>query len=147
MLINNAVAANVMFPAAPPMVRADRYTSCRVAVDLIGYAGTSYRRIHIKPVFVTFCHGRVGNGRNREGWLGNGAAEKPDRITLFGNGRDRLESPSVGSTPGHPKRNGAVWRRLLAGTVWKALQRQTLVVERDRSCPFLRGKGHRARMW
>ena len=29
------------------------------------------------PACVTFCHGRVGNGRNREGWSGNSAAEKP----------------------------------------------------------------------
>lgn len=52
---------------------------------------------------VIFCHGRVGNARNREGWFGNGAAEKPDGVTLFGNGRERLESPSVSSSPGHPK--------------------------------------------
>lgn len=52
---------------------------------------------------VTFCHRRVRNGRNREGSFGNGAAENHYRIILFGNGRDRLESPGVGSTPGHPK--------------------------------------------
>ena len=34
---------------------------------------------------------------------GTGATEKPDGLTPFGSGGYRLESPSVGSTPGHPK--------------------------------------------
>jgi hypothetical protein len=50
--------------------------------------------------FVTDGSETVGIGRDGSG---TNAAEKPDRITLFGNGRDRLESPSLGSTPGHPK--------------------------------------------
>jgi hypothetical protein len=44
----------------------------------------------------------VGIGRDGSG---ASAAEKPDRITLFGNGRDRLESPNLGSTPGHPMKS------------------------------------------
>jgi hypothetical protein len=51
---------------------------------------------------VTFCHRQVVNGRNQQGWFGNQCVGKPYRVTRFGNGRDRLESPSLGSTPGHP---------------------------------------------
>jgi hypothetical protein len=36
---------------------------------------------------------------------GTSATGKPHRITLFGIGRDRLESPNVGSSPGHPNRS------------------------------------------
>ena len=50
--------------------------------------------------FVTDGSERVGIGRDG---TGTSAAEKPYTMTLFGNGRDWLESPSVGSTPGHPK--------------------------------------------
>jgi hypothetical protein len=54
-----------------------------------------------KSHFVTDGSETVGIGRNDRG---TSAADNPGRITLFGNGRDRLESPSVGSTPGHPKK-------------------------------------------
>ena len=51
--------------------------------------------------FVTDGSETVGIGRDDSG---TSAAEKPDGVTLFGNGRYRLESPSLGSTPGHPKK-------------------------------------------
>jgi hypothetical protein len=44
----------------------------------------------------------VGKGRYQAGRSGNRAAENRYGITLLGNGRYRLESPSLGSTPGHP---------------------------------------------
>lgn len=50
--------------------------------------------------FVTDGLEVAGIGRDRSG---TSAAQRPYGITLFGNGRHRLESPSVGSTPGHPK--------------------------------------------
>lgn len=62
--------------------------------------------------FVTDGSEMVGMAK---GWLGNGAAEKPERITLFGNGRDRLESPSVGSTPGHPNKYYSYFTDFLSG--------------------------------
>jgi hypothetical protein len=51
--------------------------------------------------FVTDRSEAVGIGRDD---LGTSAAGKPYKITLFGDGRERLESPSVGSTPGHPNK-------------------------------------------
>jgi hypothetical protein len=51
--------------------------------------------------FVTDGSETVGIGRDDRG---TSATEKPDSIILFGNGRSRLESPSLGSTPGHPKK-------------------------------------------
>ena len=51
--------------------------------------------------FVTDGSEAVGIGRDGSG---TSAAEKRCGITLFGIGRERLESPSVGSTPGHPKK-------------------------------------------
>ena len=50
--------------------------------------------------FVTDGSETVGTGRDGSG---SGAAEKRYEVTLFGNGRDRLEPPSLGSTPGHPR--------------------------------------------
>jgi hypothetical protein len=51
---------------------------------------------------VTFCHRRVGSGRDLEGRSGSQCGGIALRLTLSGNGRDRLESPSVGSTPAIP---------------------------------------------
>ena len=51
----------------------------------------------------TRCHGRVENGQDRKGRFGNQCDGKAEGVTLFGIGRERLESPSVGSSPGHPK--------------------------------------------
>jgi hypothetical protein len=74
-------------------------------------------RNQVKPPHVSAvsCHGFVterletdGNGWDTPGFS---ATEKPYGITLFGNGWDWLESPSEGSTPGHPIEN-----RYFAGT-------------------------------
>jgi hypothetical protein len=53
--------------------------------------------------FLTFSNGAVGNGRKQTVTVGKLGAKKPYQITLFGNGRDCPEPPSLGSTPGHPK--------------------------------------------
>ena len=55
--------------------------------------------------FVTDGSETVGIGRDGSGIS---AAEKSYGITLFGNGRDRLESPSLGSTPGHPIKTSVI---------------------------------------
>ena len=60
----------------------------------------------------TLCHGRVGNGQDRKGRFGNQCDGEAEGVTLFGIGRERLESPSVGSSPGHPMKLGLVLQRL-----------------------------------
>ncbi len=50
--------------------------------------------------FVT--DGSEAEGSGRDGSAGS-ETEKPRGIVLFGIGRNRLESPSEGSIPGHPK--------------------------------------------
>lgn len=49
--------------------------------------------------FLTFSNGAVGNGRERTVSAGKLEAKKPYKVTLFGNGRDCPEPPSVGSIP------------------------------------------------
>jgi hypothetical protein len=75
--------------------------------------------------FVTDGSEMVGIGRDGSG---TNAAEKPDRITLFGNGRDRLESPSVGSTPGHPKSCYLSLSKGDTGLDWDAIERAESVL-------------------
>jgi hypothetical protein len=66
-------------------------------------------------VFLTFSNGAVGNARERTASSGNLGAKKPDKITLSGSGRDSPEPPSVGSTPGHPKKIRLILRAFLTG--------------------------------
>ena len=65
--------------------------------------------------FVTDGSEAVGIARDDRG---TSATEKPDGITLFGNGRDRLESPSLGSTPGHPIKSALFCKRFPLGNVF-----------------------------
>ena len=57
-----------------------------------------------EALFLTFSNGAVGNARERTASSGKLGAKKPNKITLSGSGRDFPEPPSVGSTPGHPKK-------------------------------------------
>jgi hypothetical protein len=62
-------------------------------------AGTRTRLGLTAHGFLTFSNGAVGNGRDWAGLAGSREAKKPDKITLFGSGRDCPEPPSIGSNP------------------------------------------------